>query len=212
MELGETVAAALAPVGRVRMLGRGEFLFLQGDRPGYVYLVLEGWLKVTRLGSEGSESVLHLAGPGEFVGIGTALAEGPLPASACALMGAKVLAVPADKFRRFLLERPAAALDVIRLMARRLHELQQRFHNLSTRRAEARLASLLLSLVGGAADGPVEVALSRAELAGLCGTRLYTVSRVLNGWQRAGIVRLGRRRVTVLRPEMLAELADECRS
>jgi len=210
MGLGETVAAALAPMGRVRRLGRGEFLFLQGDRPGHVYVVLEGWLKVTRLGSEGSESVLHLVGPGEFVGIGTVLADEPLPASACALMGAKVLAVPTDKFRRFLLERPVVALDVIRIMASRLHELQQRFHNLSTRRAETRLASLLLSLVGGAGDGPMEVALSRAELAGLCGTRLYTVSRVLNGWQRAGIVWLGRRRVRVLRPDLLAELADGC--
>lgn len=51
--------------------------------------------------------------------------------------------------------------------------------------------------------------LSREELAELCGTRLHTVSRLLNRWQRAGWVRLGRRRVVLRKPHGLVALAEE---
>ena len=50
--------------------------------------------------------------------------------------------------------------------------------------------------------------LTRQELADLTGTTLYTVSRTLSGWERAGIVEGGRRRVVVRDLTQLARIAQ----
>ena len=56
-------------------------------------------------------------------------------------------------------------------------------------------------------DGVVlDLPLSRLDLAEMTGTTLFTVSRLLSGWQRDGILDLGRQRVTILDPDALAEL------
>ncbi len=204
----------LVRAGVIRRLERKEFLFIEGDRPGGIYFVLDGQVKVVRQGTDGSETILHLVGPTEFVGLVAALADRPLPASAQAISPAVVLWIPGDRFRAFLLRHPEVALGVMGLMAARLHEIQGRFHDVSTARVEGRLARLLLSLAGRAGGRMPEgvalgLPLTRAELAELCGTRLYTVSRLLNGWQRAGLIRLARRRVVILRPDLLADIAGE---
>lgn len=204
----------LVRAGVIRRLGRNDFLFLEGDRSGGIYFILDGQVKVVRQGADGSETILHLVGAGEFVGLVAALADQPLPASARAIIPTVVLWVPGDRFRAFLLRHPEVALGMMGLMAGRLHEIQGRFHDVSTARVEGRLARLLLYLVGRTGRQTPEgvvlmLPLTRAELAELCGTRLYTVSRILNGWQRAGTIRLARRRVVIPRPDVLARVAGE---
>ena len=50
--------------------------------------------------------------------------------------------------------------------------------------------------------------LSRQDLAELTGTTLYTVSRTLTRWQQAGLVKLGRKRITIRQPHPLVQIAD----
>lgn len=221
--LGRTPVFRSAPVGTVselvragviRRLDRGEFVFLGGERPGGVYFLLDGQVKVLRQGADGSETILHLVGPGEFLGLMAALADRPLPAAARAMTAVATLWVPADRFRALLIRHPEVALGLLGLLAERLHEVQARLHDVSTTRVEGRLARVILDLAGQAgqrtAEGVVlSLPLTRSELAELCGTRVYTVSRLLNGWNRAGIIRLTRRRLAILRPDLLAELAGK---
>lgn len=49
--------------------------------------------------------------------------------------------------------------------------------------------------------------MTRQELGQLCGTTLFTVSRVLCSWERAGIVVLGRERVRVVDRSRLSRVA-----
>ena len=49
---------------------------------------------------------------------------------------------------------------------------------------------------------------TRLELAGLVGTTLFTVSRLLARWEADGLIASRRRRITVLAPTRLAALAE----
>ena len=60
-----------------------------------------------------------------------------------------------------------------------------------------------------AAGVQVYFALSRQDLAELCGATLYTVSRTLSAWAKDGIVEAGRQRVMVRDLGRLAGLAGE---
>jgi CRP/FNR family transcriptional regulator, nitrogen oxide reductase regulator len=66
----------------------------------------------------------------------------------------------------------------------------------------------LLSQVGKRVNGSVEISLSRAELAQLTGTTLFTVSRLLSQWNLRGIVYARRESVTVRDLPALMELSQ----
>ena len=55
---------------------------------------------------------------------------------------------------------------------------------------------------------PITLTLSHQDLADIVGASLYTVSRVLSDWKRAGIVGVRRGRVIVYRAENLVAFAE----
>ncbi len=52
------------------------------------------------------------------------------------------------------------------------------------------------------------LAFSRQDLAEMTGTTLYTVSRVLAGWERRKLVRTGREKVRMLQPHEMVRIAE----
>ena len=55
----------------------------------------------------------------------------------------------------------------------------------------------------------IDFPLSRQDLAEMCGTTLYTVSRTLSEWQAQGLVVTGRERVVVRFPHGLVRIAED---
>ena len=56
--------------------------------------------------------------------------------------------------------------------------------------------------------GPMDVSLSRQELAEMTGTTLFTVSRLLSGWEARGIVAPRREAVAILDVESLRVISQ----
>jgi CRP/FNR family transcriptional regulator, nitrogen oxide reductase regulator len=102
--------------------------------------------------------------------------------------------------------------NITYLLCQQLHELEERFREISTERVSARLSHQLVRLhnqVGRRVSGGVEIRLSREELAQLTGTTLFTVSRLLSDWNQRGIVRTRREAVSVHNLQALVQLAEE---
>ena len=55
----------------------------------------------------------------------------------------------------------------------------------------------------------IDFPLSRQDLAQMTGTTLFTVSRILSGWEQNGLIAAGRRRVSVKRPHALVQIAED---
>jgi CRP-like cAMP-binding protein len=51
--------------------------------------------------------------------------------------------------------------------------------------------------------------LSREDLAKMTGTTLYTVSRILSGWEQQGFVEAGRERVLIRQAHVLVAIAED---
>ncbi len=205
---------ALLRAGSWRTWPAGHFLFLEGDPAEGLYVILGGYVKAIQSDAAGRETVVHMVGPGELLGLIALFADQPYPASAQAITPCRALWIPGPAFREFLLRHPEVALRIMRLLAERVHEAYRRLLEVSVFRVERRLARALVRLAGRLGRRTEEgieltLPLSREELAELCGTRLHTVSRLLNRWQRAGWIRLGRRRILVRDLQALAALAEE---
>ena len=105
---------------------------------------------------------------------------------------------------------PRLALNALCLVSGLLADLFRRDAEMNNGPVRRRLAVQLLKFVppGEANGDPLqEVRMTRQELGQLCGTTLFTVSRVLCNWERAGIVTLGRGRVRLVDRARLSRIA-----
>ena len=185
--LGAEDRRSLAAVSSLVEFERGAEIFAEGDLPRFLYVALNGHVKISKLTPAGREVILEIFGPGEPLGA-VAVYEGrAFPASARTLEPVRCLRTPRDAFFRLLAERPTLLAGLLGGLTVRLMELTDRLVELTGARVEERLARLLLKQVaelGRPERGGVflPLHLSRQELADLAGTTLETAIRVMSRW------------------------------
>ena len=98
-------------------------------------------------------------------------------------------------------------MKLIAALTRRLRETNERVSRQSFQTVPSRVAGVLSQLIAeeAAASGAagVTIRMTQADLAQLAGTSRESVCRFLATLERAGVVRVGRGRVTVLEPRRL---------
>lgn len=204
---------AIVSAAREEQYDRGQMLFVAGDPVRHSILLLSGAIKITQISLNGAEVILRLIGPGEIVGIfGLCRGRCDHCTTAEATRPSTALVWGAANFEEILERFPAFRRNANRALEERLVELEQRFREISTEKVSARVSSQLVRLsnqVGrSVGDGHVEINISRADLAQLTGTTLFTVSRLLCEWKTLGIV-MPRREAVVLRDfAALRQLAE----
>jgi CRP-like cAMP-binding protein len=207
--LGRVVGLAHA-----RQLEAGKFFFKEGDQAETFYVLTSGRVKLTQLTSDGHQVVMRLVNPGDaFGGVG-AFGEPTYPVSAEAIEPSLVLVWMTATMRRLLESEPTIAINALHFVAGRLHDLQQRYRQVITERVERRVARAVLRLAqdaGRRVEAGIEIAfpVSRQDIAEMTGTTLYTVSRALSAWEERGIVRSGRQRIVLTKPDALVAIAED---
>lgn len=129
--LPEEVLSVLAQKVSRRTLAQGEALFHLGDTGDALYIIDEGWVKITRQDEKGNELVLNRCGPGEAIGEMSLLDQEPRSAGVVALSGAEVLELNRDSFFQLLEQRPDVSMVLIRSMSSRLRFSGMYFQKMS---------------------------------------------------------------------------------
>jgi len=206
-ELSEPELERIAQVAVPRSYPKGVRVFHEGDRSDACYVVRSGDLRVTREHSDGRAIALAALGPGDFFGELAMLDGEARSASVETLSDAELLALPAGDMRRVIAEHGDIAAKLIAALTRRLRETNERVARQSFQTVPSRVAGVLAQLIAEEAipEGRVgiTVRMRQADLAQLAGTSRESVSRFLATLERAGVVRVGRGRVTVLEPRRL---------
>jgi CRP-like cAMP-binding protein len=200
---------------REKRFDKRETIFSEGDPVRHVTMVVSGIVKVTQMGLNGNEVILRLNAAGEIVGSYRVCVNCSHCATAQAVQSCVALVWDAAVFEKLLARIPMFRRNTVRALEERLLEMEQRFREVSTEKVGSRLSSELVRLSDRLRrctdNGLLEITLSRAELAQLTGTTLFTVSRLLCQWQTQGIVRVRRESVLVQDFAALAQIsqADE---
>jgi CRP-like cAMP-binding protein len=200
--LSPAARARLSQAGTPRHYRAGEMVFLAGDPATFVVLIEQGLAKVTAQAPDGAETVLSLRGPGDLVGEMAAVEDEPDPrtASVWALEPIRCRVVHGAEFRRVLTEQPEIAVELLRMVALRVHAAGRRlveFGALDTTRRVARLLAELATQGDAPGNRPHDVKLSQDDLAGFVGASRESVVRALAVLRTLGLVSTGRRRVAV---------------
>jgi CRP/FNR family transcriptional regulator, cyclic AMP receptor protein len=204
--------SVLSGLGRMSVFSPGAALCVEGDPATHVFILVAGWVKILAVTSEGQEMVLALRGNGDIVGELAGEATGYRTATMQAAGTVRALIVGHDKFSSFLDSYPGASHAYRRALTQRWSDTAAMLRRRSGTSGAQRLAFLLLDLAaqhGTRTAGEVYLAvpLSQEDLASLAGTSRATVTRALGNWRQRGFIRTGPRRITIMDPGALRQIA-----
>jgi CRP/FNR family transcriptional regulator, cyclic AMP receptor protein len=120
-DLPANVLAALDTVKSSIACPRSTVLFREGQPAKGVFVLCEGRAKLSVCSDSGKRLTLHIAVPGEVLGLSAVLAGGPYEVSAELLDNAQVAMVKRKDLLAFLREHREACLHVVDLLSQDLH-------------------------------------------------------------------------------------------
>ena len=199
--------AVLSGLGRTAVYPPGGVMCVEGDPATHVFVLVDGWVKIVGVTSDGHELTLALRGRGDTVGEVAGETTGYRTATVQAVGTVRALIVAYEKFSAFLDAHDGADRAYRRMVTRRWNDAESALRTRSVTRGAQRLAGLLLEL----ADSELQTAttLTQEELASLTGASRATVTRALSNWRRRGIIRTGQRDITITDLGALRKIAGQ---
>jgi CRP/FNR family transcriptional regulator, cyclic AMP receptor protein len=206
-ELSREELERISRVSVARSFPAGVRVFHEGDHSDACYLVRKGDLRVTREHPDGRAIALATLGAGDIFGELAMLDGEARSASVETLTDSELLALPAADVRRLLADHPGISVKLIAALTKRLRETNERVARQSFQTVPSRVAGVLNQLIAeesaSAGRQGITIRMTQADLAQLAGTSRESVSRFLATLERAGVVRVGRGRVTLVEPRRL---------
>jgi CRP/FNR family cyclic AMP-dependent transcriptional regulator len=205
--------ARLTDRGAIRRYRRGTYLFHQGDDSPDVFFLIQGRVELSSLSANGHRQLHTTLDHPQFFGELGVLGDMPRTGAGIALEESTVWRVSADAFLEFLTEVPAAALSLLRVLARQVQSQEAFVEDLLYLDLKGRVAKRLLQLVAPSLDelpndgAIVPSIVTHADLASLCGGSRENVTRILSDLQRRGFVEREGRRFVLRNIAGLARLA-----
>ena len=181
-------------------------MFHEGDPADTFHLLLSGLVAVRVTTPHGEQAVLTVLAPGQAFGELALLAEdGRRTATVSALEPAETVALNRMEFNRLRARNPSVDSLLLSAMSSQIARLSEHLLELLFVPARTRILRRLLTLTEVSDDGVVR--LTQEDLARMSGTTRATVNEVLRDAEKAGAVRIGRRRIEVADRRWLAHRA-----
>lgn len=192
---------------------KGEIIFREGTYPSGIYYITNGKVKKYKVDRDGREQIIYVANTGELLGYHAILSVDNYPDSAAVLEESIITFIPGEDF--------LAAIDQSDVLNRRLlktlsHEFAVLANSLTMfaqRSVRERLALQLIVIrekykVNFEPGMPVEINMSRSDLASLVGTARENVVRMLSEFKEEGMVETKGRKIIVLDVQRLIKIAN----
>lgn len=192
---------------------KGEIIFREGSYPSGIYFIQDGKVKKYKVDGQGREHIIYVANSGELLGYHAVLSSENFFDSAAVLEESTIAFIPREDF--------LAAINNSHVLNRRLlktlsHEFAVLANNLTMfaqRSVRERLALQLIVIrekykVNFEPGIPVEINMSREDLANLVGTARENVVRMLSEFKAEGTIETKGRKIIVLDVKRLIKISN----
>ncbi len=180
------------------------YVFREGEPADHIVVISRGMVKLFHTDADGHENIVMILSENDTIWENLFLYEGTFPYSALTLTETRLCRIYRENFLH-ILDNPAASLQIVSMLSRKLHDANQRVQVLSTQDPSARIAGFLLMLYERHPDGML--ALRLEDIASSIGLRMETISRKLGQMQAEGLIlREGKGRLRIKNAEALRQI------
>lgn len=213
--LSEAETSVVTDAKTCHRYSRNESVFSEGEFPRGVYCIHAGHVKLSRLGPDGKEQIVRLAGAGDVVGYASMLSGEPYSMMCTAVEESGICFIPTDTLISIVRRNPQLALEVMQSLSHELEDAENRVVEMAQKSVRERVAEALLVMketFGLLDDGvTLKSPLSREEIASIVGTAPESVIRTLSEFRSSNLIETEGRTIRLMNLKGLirtANLAD----
>lgn len=190
---------------RMQTCAAGRVFYMPGETGEVLFILKKGAVQIYRMSPEGRKLVIAKLPPYSFFGEMSCIGQGMYDTFAEATEESLICTMSRGDVERLLLSKPQVALRILEAVGKRVVDAERQLEEIAFKGLIPRLASLLLR---EAQDNDI-TGLSHQDLAERLGVYRETVTSALNELKTAGILEIGRKRITITNRERLERAADE---
>lgn len=192
---------------------KGEVVFREGYHPTGIFYILNGKVKKYKVDRDGREQIIYVANSGELVGYHAVLAEDRYPDSASTLEESTITFIPKEDFLMVLQQSSVLNNRLLKTLSHEFSVLANSLTLFAQRSVRERLALQLIVMrekykKNFEPGDPIEINMSRDDLASLVGTARENVVRVLTEFKEGQILETKGRKIIVLDVRKLISIAN----
>lgn len=192
---------------------KGGILFREGGFAAGVYYLLAGKAKKYKVDKDGREQIIYIANSGELLGFHAIIAGDNYPDSAAVIEDSHLLFIPKEDFLAAIRRSEEINRRLLKTLSHEFIVLTNSLALYAQKSVRERLALQLVVVREKYKEDfkpgqPVEINMSRGDLASLVGTARENAVRMLKEFKKEGILETHGRRIIVLDVKKLIKAAN----
>lgn len=192
---------------------KGEIIFREGAVPGGIFFIREGKVKKYKTDKTGREQIIYVANTGELIGYHALLAEERYFDTAAALERTLISFIPKEDFREALINSQVLSQRLLKTLSHEFSVFANSVALFAQRSVRERFAMQLILLREKYKKDfrpgmPVEINMSREDLASLVGAARENIVRILRDFKEEGILDTVGRKIIIRDIHKLLEVAN----
>lgn len=194
---------------------KGKTIYVEGSRPGKVFCIKEGVVKIYKTGNYGKEQIIRFATSGEFFGLRAVIGDNDYTSTAVAVEDSVICGITRYDFNELLSKYPKFSNSIITYLSGKLEEANNKITSIAQKPGRELLAETLITLdriykEDSVATGKKHtvIKLMRQDIANLTGTATETTIRLLSEFKHDKLISIKGREITLLNIEAIRRIAD----
>lgn len=180
----------ISPHIRQKTYRKDDVAIHHGDAANYLWLVVQGWVKLTRQTPDGKETIVGLCTQGDVFGEAALFAQAHYPYHAQINTDhTELVMIPSAVIRKAIAADQALSASIMALLSTRTSQAQLKLEQLSTMSAAQRIGCFLLRLCKSPSGNQAElqIPIEKHVLAAYLGMKPETLSRSLQQLKEIGV-------------------------
>ncbi|AHJ12155.1 Crp/Fnr family transcriptional regulator [Sulfurospirillum multivorans] len=200
-KLNDEQIEKLKKISVIKKFSAKEILFYEGDAPIYLYVLLQGTLKVYKTNHKGQQIFLHQFYPGGLVAELANFENIPYPATAEFMSESEVLRIDYKALEHDFFKNPDISFEIIKSLIAKHKILIDVIQKEVILTADAKVAKFILE------NGELFKTLKNTQVASILNLTPETLSRTLSKFKSSGFIELDdKHHIRVLDAQKLEEV------
>lgn len=178
---------------KIQKVKKREIIFNEGDKSEWLYVLINGKVKISKIAKDGREIILEIIDEKDFFGALAVIKGIPYPANAVALEDCEVGKIPSRIFLSVVKKYPNIESEILYHVTTRLKSGIESLKNIAIEDVASRIVYQLINLANRYAKNTpegilIDLRITKQQLAEMTGTTVETAIRVISKLKKLGYI------------------------